>query len=66
MNQRDDAWGGPVEHRARLLLDCLRAIRTRVEPGFTVGVRLFPEDWGKARGLDLDKSLRVAGWLPIP
>ena len=41
----------------------MRTIRSRVEPGFTVGVRLSPEDWGNARGLDLDESLQVAGWL---
>ena len=63
VNQRDDAWGGLLERRARLLRDTVRAIRARVEPGFTVGVRLSPEDWGKARGLDLDESLQVAGWL---
>jgi 2,4-dienoyl-CoA reductase-like NADH-dependent reductase (Old Yellow Enzyme family) len=62
-NQRHDAWGGPLEHRARLLRDAVRAIRARVDPGFTVGVRLSPEDWGRARGLDLDESLQVAEWL---
>ena len=63
VNRRHDAWGGPLEHRARLLLDSVRAIRARVDRGFTVGVRLSPEDWGRARGLDLDESLRVAAWL---
>ena len=33
VNRRNDAWGGPLEHRARLLRDTVRAIRARVEPG---------------------------------
>lgn len=28
-----------------------------------LGVRLSPEDFGQARGLDLDESLQVAQWL---
>lgn len=63
VNQRHDAWGGPLEHRARLLRDTVRAIRARTRRQFTVGVRLSPEDWGKARGLDLDESLQIAQWL---
>ena len=63
VNQRRDAWGGPLEHRARLLRDTVRAIRARVGRAFTVGVRLSPEDWGRVRGLDLDESLQVAQWL---
>jgi 2,4-dienoyl-CoA reductase-like NADH-dependent reductase (Old Yellow Enzyme family) len=62
-NQRLDQWGGPLENRARLLLDTVRAIRARVGATFTVGVRLSPEDFGNAKGLDLDESLQVARWL---
>ncbi len=62
-NQRTDAWGGPLENRARLLRDTVRSIRARVGRAFTVGVRVSPEDWGKARGLDLDESVQMARWL---
>ena len=62
-NRRSDAWGGPLEHRARLLRETLRAVRARVGPQFTVGVRLSPEDFGNARGLDLDESVQTARWL---
>jgi 2,4-dienoyl-CoA reductase-like NADH-dependent reductase (Old Yellow Enzyme family) len=62
-NRRVDAWGGPLEHRARLLRETLRAVRARVGPQFTVGVRLSPEDYGNARGLDLDESVQTARWL---
>jgi 2,4-dienoyl-CoA reductase-like NADH-dependent reductase (Old Yellow Enzyme family) len=30
---------------------------------FTVGVRLSPENFGNARGLDLDESVQTARWL---
>jgi 2,4-dienoyl-CoA reductase-like NADH-dependent reductase (Old Yellow Enzyme family) len=41
----------------------MRRVRAETGPGFTVGVRLSPEDFGNARGLDLDESLQVARWL---
>ena len=62
-NQRTDEWGGALENRARLLRDTLRAVRTRVGSSFTVGVRLSPENFGNAKGLDLDESLQTARWL---
>ena len=62
-NRRTDPWGGPLENRARLLRDALRAVRARVGPAFTVGVRLSPENFGNAKGLDLDESVQTARWL---
>jgi len=63
MNQRDDAWGGSLEGRARLVRETTRAVRAAVPAPFVVGVRLSPEDFGFARGLDLDETLQVARWL---
>lgn len=63
MNQRDDAWGGSLEGRARLIREVTRAIRKRVSASFVVGVRLSLEDFGSAKGLDLDESLQVARQL---
>jgi 2,4-dienoyl-CoA reductase-like NADH-dependent reductase (Old Yellow Enzyme family) len=62
-NLRADAWGGALEGRARLLREVTQAIRAAVPASFLVGVRLSPEDFGNAKGLDLDESLAVAGWL---
>jgi 2,4-dienoyl-CoA reductase-like NADH-dependent reductase (Old Yellow Enzyme family) len=62
-NKRTDEWGGSLENRARLLRETMRAVRARVGSSFTVGVRLSPEDFGNAKGLDLDESLQVARWL---
>jgi 2,4-dienoyl-CoA reductase-like NADH-dependent reductase (Old Yellow Enzyme family) len=62
-NQRTDRWGGSWENRARLLRETLRAVRTAAPAPFVVGVRLSPEDWGQAKGLDLDENLVLARWL---
>ncbi len=63
MNTRSDRWGGSLENRARLVREATRAVRGAVPASFLVGVRLSPEDYGNARGLDLDESLQVARWL---
>jgi 2,4-dienoyl-CoA reductase-like NADH-dependent reductase (Old Yellow Enzyme family) len=62
-NTRADAWGGSIENRARLIREVMRAVRSQVPSSFVVGVRLSPEDFGNAKGLDLDESLTVARWL---
>src|SRR5688572_33071582 len=63
MNPRDDGWGGTLDGRARLIREVLRACRARCSPGFAIGVRLSFEDFGNARGMDLDDNLQVAAWL---
>ncbi len=63
MNPRDDGWGGDLVGRARLIREVARAVRARVGRGFAVGVRLSLEDWGQARGLDLDETLQLVRWL---
>ncbi|MGB6007740.1 alkene reductase [Castellaniella sp.] len=40
-NQRDDAYGGPIPHRARLLLEVVDAVVAETGPGRT-GIRLSP------------------------
>jgi 2,4-dienoyl-CoA reductase-like NADH-dependent reductase (Old Yellow Enzyme family) len=63
MNLRSDAWGGSLEGRARLTREVVRAVRGAVPASFLVGVRISAEDFGQARGLDLDESLTLARWL---
>ena len=62
-NERTDAWGGTLENRAKLMRSVMRAARKRTKPGFTIGVRLSPEDMAQAKGLDLDESIQTAKWL---
>jgi len=61
-NRRKDAWGGPLENRARLLLEVVRAVRAAVGPDYPVSVKLNSADFQKG-GFDLPDCLRVAGWL---
>jgi 2,4-dienoyl-CoA reductase-like NADH-dependent reductase (Old Yellow Enzyme family) len=64
LNKRTDGWGGgDFAARARLLREVTRAVRAAVPATFVVGVRISPEDWGNAKGLDLDESLTLARWL---
>ncbi len=62
-NQRTDAWGGSLDHRARLVREVLRATRAATGPTFAIGVRLSLEHGGHATGLDLDESIQIAQWL---
>lgn len=59
MNPRTDGWGGDATGRARLVREVMRACRASTDRRFTIGVRLSLEDFGYARGLDLDESLDV-------
>jgi len=63
MNPRTDGWGGDLAGRTRLIRAVTRAVRARTGPRFVLGVRLSLEDFGQARGLDLDDSLALAGML---
>src|SRR5262245_16005470 len=40
INDRKDEYGGPLEHRARLLLEVVRAVRSEVGPDFHVQVKI--------------------------
>ncbi|HEV3283261.1 MAG TPA: NADH:flavin oxidoreductase/NADH oxidase family protein [Solirubrobacteraceae bacterium] len=62
VNRRDDQWGGPLENRARLLLDVIRAIRMVVSPSFAVAVKLNSADFQRG-GFDADDARRVIAML---
>jgi 2,4-dienoyl-CoA reductase-like NADH-dependent reductase (Old Yellow Enzyme family) len=61
-NHRADEWGGPLENRARLLLEIVRVTRRAVGDDFPVAVKLNSADFQKG-GFDLQDCVRVAGWL---
>jgi len=44
LNARDDGYGGPREHRVRLPLEVLAAVRRRVGPDYVVGIRYLGDD----------------------
>jgi len=44
LNTRDDGYGGPREHRVRLPLEALAAVRRRVGRDYVVGIRYLGDD----------------------
>lgn len=61
-NLRGDEWGGPLENRARFLLEIIRAVRARVGADFGVGVKLNSADF-QTGGFDVEDARRVVDWL---
>ncbi|HEX2573141.1 MAG TPA: NADH:flavin oxidoreductase [Polyangia bacterium] len=69
INDRQDEYGGPLENRARLLLDIIRAIRREVGSDFHLQVKISAEDHNNALnplappGNTLEDSIRVCRWV---
>ncbi|MBN6040502.1 NADH:flavin oxidoreductase [Amycolatopsis sp. 195334CR] len=62
LNHRRDAYGGPLENRARLALEIARAVRDAVGDRIAVTAKLNMDD-GVPGGFWLDESVQVARWL---
>ncbi|GAB7006673.1 NADH:flavin oxidoreductase/NADH oxidase [Nocardioides sp. AN3] len=58
-NQRDDEYGGSFDNRVRIVLEVVREIRTRVDGGVPVIVRVSATDWVEG-GWDDDDTVRLA------
>ena len=58
-NHRDDRWGGPVENRARLLCEVLRATRSKVGAAVPIWFRINALEVFRAGGETFDDTLRV-------
>lgn len=58
-NLRDDEYGGNAEHRRRLLLEVVEAVRTAVGPAYPIGVKLNSSDFDRG-GFSPEESLEVA------
>ncbi|NPC95665.1 NADH:flavin oxidoreductase/NADH oxidase [Nocardioides sp. zg-DK7169] len=61
-NHREDEYGGPFEHRARLALEVVREIRGRVDAGVPVIVRLSATDW-LDDGWNVEETVQLAALL---
>ncbi|MER7948723.1 NADH:flavin oxidoreductase/NADH oxidase family protein [Streptomyces sp. NPDC096079] len=62
VNTRTDRWGGPLENRARMLLDVVSAVRAAVSPTFAVAVKLNSADFQRG-GFDADDARQVIALL---
>jgi 2,4-dienoyl-CoA reductase-like NADH-dependent reductase (Old Yellow Enzyme family) len=61
-NQRTDRWGGTLHNRARLLLDILREIRSRVSQNFCLAVKINSADFQRG-GFEMTDAVQVVRWL---
>jgi 2,4-dienoyl-CoA reductase (NADPH2) len=59
-NFREDAYGGPIENRARLLCEVIRACKQRAGPDFTVWCRIDAHEYGPGAGITLPDATRAA------
>ncbi|WP_460776056.1 NADH:flavin oxidoreductase/NADH oxidase [Microbacterium sp. GXF7504] len=60
-NHRDDAYGGTLANRARLLLEVIDAVRREIGDGLALLVRFSATDWVEG-GWSLEDTCTVAGW----
>ena len=61
-NKRNDRWGGPLENRARLLIDIVSEVRQAVGKGFAVAVKLNSADFQKG-GFSSEDARKVVSML---
>ena len=59
-NRRDDEYGGPLENRARLLLDTVRAVRSQVGQDYPVWCKIDEEEFGKPDGIKIEDAKKLA------
>jgi 2,4-dienoyl-CoA reductase-like NADH-dependent reductase (Old Yellow Enzyme family) len=61
-NKREDAYGGSIENRSRLLLEVLQAVRETVGRDYPVHIKLNCEDFHEG-GMSVEDMLHVAHML---
>lgn len=61
-NLRTDRWGGPLQNRARFLLEAVRRTRAAIGPRAAVAVKLNSRDFQRG-GFEADDAVQVARWL---
>jgi len=71
INDRKDEYGGPLENRARFVLDIVRAIRAKVGRDFHLQMKISAEDHNDAvaffgigpSGNTVEDAIQVSKWL---
>jgi 2,4-dienoyl-CoA reductase-like NADH-dependent reductase (Old Yellow Enzyme family) len=61
-NRRVDRWGGPLENRARFLLEVARRTRAAIGPDAAMAVKLNSTDFQRG-GFEPAEAVQVASWL---
>lgn len=60
MNQRTDEYGGPVENRARVLVEVIRAMRDCVGKDFPLWCKIDSQEYGIPEGISLRDAQKTA------
>jgi 2,4-dienoyl-CoA reductase-like NADH-dependent reductase (Old Yellow Enzyme family) len=71
INDRSDEYGGPLENRARFVIEIVKAIRARVGPDFHLQMKISATEFNNAllilkhegAGNTLAESVQVCQWL---
>lgn len=58
-NRREDKWGGPIENRARIILDIIQEIRNKTKKDFIIGLRLSLDNFGVLKAT----TWQEAAWI---
>jgi 2,4-dienoyl-CoA reductase-like NADH-dependent reductase (Old Yellow Enzyme family) len=61
-NRREDAYGGTLENRARLLREVVAAVRAKWPAPAPLVVRVSATDWAHG-GWDIDECVQLCRWL---
>jgi len=62
VNTRDDAYGGDLRNRARMMLETVEAVRAVWPENLPLAVRLSVADWVDG-GLTIEDNIQMAKWL---
>lgn len=62
-NRRTDEYGGPIENRARIILEILKEAKKRTGEDFPILIKLNSADYMEEDGLTSDESIIVAKML---
>jgi len=63
INKREDKYGGPLENRARLLLDIYDAVKKKIGNAPIVAVKMNCDDFVSEGGITIKESVVIANWL---
>jgi 2,4-dienoyl-CoA reductase-like NADH-dependent reductase (Old Yellow Enzyme family) len=71
INDRKDDWGGPLENRARFVIEIVKAIRAKVGHDFHLQMKISAQEFCNAltplhigpSGNTLEESIQVCKWL---
>jgi 2,4-dienoyl-CoA reductase-like NADH-dependent reductase (Old Yellow Enzyme family)/thioredoxin reductase len=58
-NRRKDKYGGPVENKARFLVEILQAIKREAGSDFPVWVRFNAQEWGVESGITFEETKQM-------